>query len=40
MEKYVTECSYCGKEIDHDPKLFAEGEHGEPVCNDCKKGDA
>lgn len=38
MEKRITECSVCGKEIEWKEGLFSEGEHGEPVCDECKKG--
>ncbi|WP_269799253.1 hypothetical protein [Bacillus sp. FJAT-45037] len=37
MTKLTTECVYCGKEIEWEQDLFAEGSHGEPVCNECKQ---
>jgi NAD-dependent SIR2 family protein deacetylase len=37
MEKRMTECVTCGKEIAWDQNVFVEGEHGEPVCSDCKE---
>ena len=35
----TTRCVYCDQEIKHDQKLFAEGNHGEPVCDECKEGE-
>ncbi|WP_198546739.1 hypothetical protein [Alteribacter populi] len=29
-----TSCVYCGREIKYDIKLFKEGAHGEPMCED------
>ncbi|MDV2683793.1 hypothetical protein RYX56_05650 [Alkalihalophilus lindianensis] len=37
MTKQVTECVFCGKEITWSKDLFVEGNHGEPVCDDCKE---
>ncbi|AJA42433.1 hypothetical protein AJ85_00365 [Alkalihalobacillus alcalophilus ATCC 27647 = CGMCC 1.3604] len=36
MVKQTTECVFCGKELEWKQELFAEGGHGEPVCEDCK----
>lgn len=40
MEKHLTECVFCGKVMEWQQELFTEGEHGEPVCEECKEGDA
>lgn len=37
MENRITECVICGKEIVWDQNLFVEGDHGEPVCPECKE---
>jgi hypothetical protein len=39
MSQETTECVYCCKEIPWDEELFAEGNHGEPVCDECKEGE-
>lgn len=35
--KYMTECAYCGKEMEWEQELFTKGEHGEPNCDECQK---
>lgn len=35
MEKFVTECAICGKEIEWEEGLFTKGDYGEPVCEEC-----
>lgn len=34
---HQTECVYCGKEITWDPEDAKDQEHGEPLCEECRK---
>lgn len=35
MSKRMTECAYCGRQIEWDQSLFASGCTGEPACPKC-----